>query len=97
MIQKKFYRTRKDGVDLFITFSDQGYIIEKVTKINTKRNRNRKKLCYDYAIDVASSSYEYTETDVNINYSKEEMEVMKEHGLKYWIPDLVKVEFNEDA
>jgi hypothetical protein len=29
MIQKQFYRTTKDGINLYITFSDEGMMIEK--------------------------------------------------------------------
>lgn len=52
-IIKEFYVTREDGVDLYRTYSDEGY---KIQKVGTDE-------IYDEAIDVADSEYTYEETD----------------------------------
>ena len=53
-IVKEFYKTREDGVNLYRTYSDEGYVIKK---IGTDEE-------YDEAIDVENASYEYEETDI---------------------------------
>lgn len=55
MIVKEFFRTRKDGVNLYRTFSDAGFTII----------RNDGKV-YDEAIDVENAPYTYTESDRRI-------------------------------
>lgn len=53
MIVKEFYRTRKDGVNLYRTYSDIGmYILQNETGIE-----------YTEAIDVENAPYTYSETD----------------------------------
>ena len=53
MIIREFYRTRKDGVNLYRTYSDAGfYIIQNETSI-----------MYNEAIDVEDAPYTYTESD----------------------------------
>lgn len=53
MIVREFYRTRKDGVNLYRTYSDEGfYILQNETGIE-----------YDEAIDVENVPYTYSETD----------------------------------
>lgn len=53
MIIKEFYSTRKDGVNLYRTYSDKGvYILQNET--NTE---------YAEAIDVEGAPYTYSETD----------------------------------
>lgn len=52
MIIKKYYTTRKDGVDLYRTYSDEGF---KIQKIGTDE-------IYDEAIDVEGAPYYYFET-----------------------------------
>lgn len=52
-IIKEFYRTRNDGVNLYITYSDSNYMIQKVGTDEV----------YEEAIDVETSNYEYEETD----------------------------------
>lgn len=53
MIIKEFYRTRKDGVNLYRTYSDKKvYILQNETGFE-----------YDEAIDVESAPYTYSETD----------------------------------
>ena len=53
MIIKEFYRTRKDGVNLYRTYSDKKvYILQNETGAE-----------YDEAIDVEGAPYTYSETD----------------------------------
>lgn len=56
MIIKEFYRTRKDGVNLYRTYSNENW---KIHKINTDE-------IYDEAIDVENAPYTYEETDIPI-------------------------------
>lgn len=56
MIVKEFYKTRKDGVNLYRTYSDAGFIIQKVGSEEI----------YSEAIDVESAPYQYIETDQKI-------------------------------
>ena len=61
MIKKEFYITRKDGVNLFKTYSDENcYIIQVQTGAK-----------YDIAIDVENSNYTYVETDEKIPVEEE--------------------------
>lgn len=53
MITKEFYMTRKDGVNLYRTYSTEGF---KIQKIGTYE-------IYDEAIDVENAPYIYEETD----------------------------------
>ena len=56
MIIREFYITRKDGVNLYKTYSDKGvYIIKQGTDEK-----------YDEAIDVENTSFEYEETTEKI-------------------------------
>ena len=64
MIKKEFYITRKDGVNLYKTYSDNGvYILQEQTGYE-----------YDIAIDVENAPYTYIETDKKIEESLEEIE-----------------------
>ena len=67
MIKKEYFSTRKDGVKLYKTYSDEGFYIRK---IGTEE-------IYDEAIDVESAPYEYEETDEKIEQEElgREMEV----------------------
>nr|DAO56735.1 MAG TPA: phosphoprotein [Caudoviricetes sp.] len=56
MIIKEFYRTRKDGVNLYRTYSDSKLMIKQVETGNV----------YAEAIDVESAVYTYEETDIPI-------------------------------
>lgn len=56
MIITKYYTTRKDGVDLYLTKSDQGL---KIRKGGTDE-------IYDEAIDVVGAPFYYVETDQKI-------------------------------
>ena len=56
MIVKEFYKTRKDGVNLYRTYSDEGYMIQKIGTDEI----------YEEAIDVETATYEYVETEQKI-------------------------------
>ena len=56
MIKKEFYKTRKDGVNLYRIYSDNDFIIKK---IGTEE-------LYDEAIDIEDIEYEYEETNDKI-------------------------------
>lgn len=56
MIVREFYTQRKDGVNLFRTFSDNNKYIRKV-------GTNEE---YSEAIDIEGAPYEYEETDKEI-------------------------------
>ena len=56
-IVKELYKTKKDGVKLYKTYSDEGYMIKKVGTDEL----------YEEAIDVEDATYEYEETDEYIN------------------------------
>lgn len=62
MIVREFYRTRKDGINLFRTFSDEGL---KIKKVGTNE-------IYDEAIDVENATFVYEETDMPIDGEIEE-------------------------
>lgn len=55
-IVKEFYKQRNDGVNLYKTYSNEGY---KIHKLNTEE-------IYDEAIDVENAPYEYEETTEKI-------------------------------
>ena len=56
MVVKEFYLTREDGVNLYRSYSNEGfYIIQDQTG-------NK----YEEAIDVENSPYTYTETDEKV-------------------------------
>lgn len=58
MIIREFYMTRKDGVNLYKTYSDKGvYIIKQGTDEK-----------YDEAIDVEDADCIYEETEEIIDY-----------------------------
>lgn len=56
MIVREFYSTRKDGVNLYRTYSDANKYINKV-------DTNEE---YSEAIDIEGAPYEYVETDKDI-------------------------------
>lgn len=56
MIVKEFYRTRNDGVNLYRTYSNEGYIILQ----------NETGIEYNEAIDVENALYTYLETNKKI-------------------------------
>lgn len=62
MIVREFYAQRKDGVNLYKTYSDEKYMIQKVGTDEI----------YEEAIDVESAPYQYIETDQKIEHENEE-------------------------
>lgn len=52
MLKREFVKTRKDGVNLFRTYSDDNYYIMQ----------NETGIKYREAVDVENSHYTYTET-----------------------------------
>ena len=56
MIVREFYATRRDGVDLYHTYSDAGYVIRQEQTGEE----------YEDAIDVINAPYTYIETDKRI-------------------------------
>ena len=64
MIRKVFYETREDGVNLYRTYSDEGYKIKQ----------HPTGIVYDEAIDVENAPYTYTETKELIPVVEEEQE-----------------------
>ena len=56
MIIKEFYEKRNDGINLFITYSDQKL---KIQKVGTDE-------IYDSAIDIEDANFIYVETDIPI-------------------------------
>ena len=56
MIRRVFYETREDGVNLYRTFSDEGYKIKQ----------HPTGIIYDEAIDVENANFSYTETDEKV-------------------------------
>ena len=57
MIIKEFYKTRKDGVNLYKSYSDKEL---KIQKVGTDE-------IYSSAIDVEGAPFEYVETDLPID------------------------------
>ena len=56
MLKKDYYDTRKDGVKLYRTYSDENY---RIRQIETG-------IVYDEAIDVEDAPYTYEETEEKI-------------------------------
>ena len=56
MIVREWYKTRDDGVELWRTYSDAGYLIRQV-ETGTE---------YSEAVDVADAPYTYAETETKI-------------------------------
>lgn len=61
MIKKEFYRKRKDGVNLYKTYSTDNLYIKK---IGTNE-------IYDVAIDIENATFEYEETNNLIEIEEE--------------------------
>lgn len=62
MIVREFYTTRKDGINLYRTYSDSNMYIRQVeTGVE-----------YNEAIDVESAPYTYEEADKAIEYVNSE-------------------------
>ena len=56
MIVREFYKTREDGVNLFLTYSDEGKMIVQ----------NETGIEYAEAIDVENAPYTYSESTNNV-------------------------------
>lgn len=63
MVNKEFYKTREDGVNLYRTYSDNGFMIQKIGTDEF----------YEEAIDVESAIFTYVETQQQIvtKYARE--------------------------
>lgn len=64
MIVREFYEKRFDGVNLYRTYSDEGFYIKQVETGNI----------YSEAIDVENAPYTYEETDEKIEVKEELLE-----------------------
>lgn len=64
MIITEYYRTRKDGVNLYRTYSDE----------QMKIMQDQTGVIYDEAIDVENRGYTYTETNIPIEPDEPEEE-----------------------
>lgn len=53
---REFYKTREDGVNLYRTYSDQGFMLRQ----------NETGILYGEPIDVEDAPYTYEETDILI-------------------------------
>ena len=53
---KEFYKTREDGVNLYRTYSDQGFMLRQIET----------GILYGEPIDVEDAPYTYEETDILI-------------------------------
>lgn len=73
MVITKYHTTRKDGVDLYLTKSDQGLKIRKLV-LDRMGNPTETEEVYDEAIDVVGAPFMYVETDVPIETEQEEGE-----------------------
>ena len=70
----EYYKTRKDGVSLYRTYSDEQF---KIHKIGTDE-------IYDEAIDVENAPYEYEETPEKIETAEnEELSEIEEKAKAY--------------
>ena len=61
MIKREFFKTRKDGVNLYKTYSDEGYRIIQIETGNI----------FDEAIDIEDAPYTYEETNEKIEEIEE--------------------------
>lgn len=64
MVVREFYKTRKDGVNLYESYSTENLYIQKV---GTEEK-------YDKVIDVEDAPYEYIETNEKIVEDEENLE-----------------------
>lgn len=63
MIRKEFFMKRADGINLYLTYSDENkYIMQMDTGI-----------IYEDAVDVENSPHTYEETDEIINFEEKEV------------------------
>lgn len=62
MIIREFYKTRKDGVNLYRTYSDQGFMLRQIET----------GILYSEPIDIEEAPYTYEETDILIEKDERE-------------------------
>ena len=67
MIKKEFYKTRSDGVNLYKTYSDKGYLIKQLETGEL----------YQEAIDIENAPYTYEETDILIEEEATEQDYLE--------------------
>lgn len=68
MLIREFYKTIRDGVNLYRTYSDANkYILQHPTEIK-----------YAEAVDIEASPYTYTETDEEIIIEETDEEIIIE-------------------
>ena len=67
MIKREFYKTRKDGVNLYRTYSDESY---RIKQIETG-------FIFDEAIDIENAPYTYEETDIPIEEEATEQDYLE--------------------
>ena len=65
MIIKEFYKTRHDGIDLYLCKSDEGYYIRQMPT----------NILYNCAIDVENAPYTYEETDQPIKPETDDVDL----------------------
>ena len=53
---REFYKTREDGVNLYRTYSDQGFMVRQIET----------GILYSDAVDVEDAPFTYEETDIPI-------------------------------
>ena len=53
---REFFQTREDGINLYRTYSDQGFMLRQIET----------DILYSEAIDVEDAPYTYEETDILI-------------------------------
>ena len=66
MIKREYYLTREDGVNLYRSYSDEGF---KIRQIQTG-------IIYDEAIDVDFAEYTYEETTEKVEIVEETAEAL---------------------
>lgn len=72
-IVREYYKTRKDGVTLYRTYSDEQF---KIHKIGTEE-------IYDEAIDVENAPFEYEETTEKIEVEETDLTEIEEKAKAY--------------
>lgn len=82
MIVREFYRTRKDGVNLYKSYSDKGVMIQKVGTDEI----------YDVAIDVSDAFFVYIETNQPIPKAEPETEALADSEIVSTEPKLTNTE-----
>ena len=75
MMVREQYKVRSDGVVLWRTYSDAGYLIRQV-ETGTE---------YSEAVDVANAPYTYAETETKI--PEPDIELASPEELRAWLAD----------